>query len=159
MPATGLPIICQRCGFRWNDGDRGAAVFGFDNAIGITLANVRTNCPRCGTMTTLADGTYNIREGQWHLVRRLAADLKSAQATPDDYARLLSLVRQAQITGQGAEQVANDIAAQTPFARLAETIRAHPPGWTAYILAAILAVVLWLIPPPDKNAATHHQMS
>src|ERR1019366_3148662 len=117
----------------------------------ITLNNITTNCPRCGGMASPDDGTYNVRAGHWHLIRGITDDLRSAQATADDYVRLLRLLRQAQATGEGADKVADEIAAQTPFGRLAETIRTHPPGWTAYILAAILAVVLWLVSPPGHS--------
>jgi len=152
MPATGLPFVCSRCGLYWGDGAQGPAFIRLEgDDTEFTFSNIGMTCPRCGTMTrpALPDGTYNVQ-----LIRRLAKDLRSAQATRDDYARLLSLLQQARTVGQDARTVAEDIAAQTPFARLAQTIREHPPGWTAYILAAILAVVLWLIPPPDKNAST-----
>jgi hypothetical protein len=152
MPSIGVPITCRRCNFRWNDGDFGPGIFGFQDAKNITLNNITTNCPRCGGMASPDDGTYNVRAGHWHLIRGITDDLRSAQATADDYVRLLRLLRQAQATGEGADKVADEIAAQTPFGRLAETIRTHPPGWTAYILAAILAVVLWLVSPPGHSA-------
>jgi hypothetical protein len=147
MRPTGLPIVCQHCGLRWHDGDYGLSIFGFEN-IEVELSNVSTNCPRCGAITTLPEGTFDVREGRWRLVRALADDLRSAQATADDYARLRELLRQAQTTHQEAEQVANDIATQTPFERLAETIRAHPPGWIPWFIAVVLTILLWRFPYP-----------
>jgi SEC-C motif len=153
MQATGLPIVCQHCGFHWNDGDFGFSIFGFQNYKSVKLTGNATNCPRCGEMTALPEGTFEVREGRWRLIRCLADDLRSAQATADDYARLLKLLRQAQTTREDAEQVANDIAMQTPFARLAETIRTHPPSWTAWLIAAILAIVLWRFPYPAGTSS------
>jgi hypothetical protein len=152
---AGVPFVCPRCGLHWGNDDRGPqAVRVNDNAKSVTLADIRMTCPRCGTITrsALPDGTYKVDDGQWRLVRRLADDLKSAQANRDDYAQLFRLLREAQGKGETTEEVAANIAAQTPFARLAQTIRAHPPGWTAWILAAVLAIVLWITAPPGESA-------
>lgn len=95
MPSTGVPITCRRCNFRWNDGDFGPGIFGFQDASNITFSNITTNCPRCGGVASPDDGTFDVRAGHWRLIRGIADDLRSAQATADDYARLLRLLRRA----------------------------------------------------------------
>jgi hypothetical protein len=116
MPATGLPIACEHCGLQWHDGDYGISIFGFGN-IDVELKNNATNCPRCGAMTALPEGNFAVRGGRWRLVRSLADCLRSADATADDYARLGELLRQAQAAQRNADQVADDITAQTPFGK------------------------------------------
>ncbi|HEX4101597.1 MAG TPA: hypothetical protein VHY21_13820, partial [Pseudonocardiaceae bacterium] len=122
---------------------------------GLDISNITFDCPQCGTETrpALPGGIYDVHDGQWQLVRRVANDLKSAQATSDDFVRLVRLLKKAQTSGSDAAQVADEIAAQTPFTQLAQTIREHPPGWIAYILTVILSVLLWLIPSPGNNAS------
>lgn len=151
MPASGVLITCQRCGLQWHDGDYGRRFIGGDNSRGIRIANVGMNCPRCGGSARLADGTYDIRDGRWHLVRRLADDLKSAHASSDDYALLLTLLRQAQAAGKESDEIADDLAAQTPFTLVAETIKAHPTA-VGTIIGILVALVLWLIPSPSGTA-------
>ena len=151
---SGLPFVCARCGMRWGDGRNGPGairVTGDMNAI--SFSNVTMTCPRCGTPNrpALPDGTYNIRQGRWELVRQLVDDLRSAQAEPDDYAKLISVLREAQASGKSAERVAEAVGAATPFARIAKTISEHPPGWTAYLIAALLAIILWRFPYPSQT--------
>jgi len=153
MPKKGLPITCEHCGFSWNDGDRGVGVFGLTDVGNVELIGSQINCPRCRKSTPMPEGNLKVREGRWQLIRGLAEDLRSAEATADDYAKLVELLRQAESSGEAAGQVADEIAAQTPFARLAETIRAHPPGWIAYLLAAILTILLWRFPYHGGEAA------
>lgn len=155
MPKPGLRITCEHCGFSWSDGDHGMQMFHFTNIRRVQLSDNSVSCPRCGRMASLPEGTFDVREGRWRLIRDLANDLRSAEATSDDYAKLLDLLRQAKETGQEANQVANEIAAQTPFARLAETFRAHPPGWTAWLIAAILTIVMWRFPYHSDETPQH----
>ena len=148
MTTTGLPFACARCGLRYGS-DQGPALLRVEgDTTNIKVAGNVMQCPRCGSMNRqeLADGTYNIRGGHWQLVRRLAGDLLSAEAEAADYARLAALLRQAKLRNEDAHQVADKMDEQTPFARLAQTIRDHPPGWTVYIFTAILTVLLWIVP-------------
>lgn len=121
-------------------------VFGFANVANVELIDNKVNCPRCGLITPMPEGNFEVHQERWRLIRGLADDLRSAEASADDYAKLVELLRQAEMTGEAAGQVADEIAAQTPFVRLAETIRRHPPGWIAYLLTAILTIVLWRFP-------------
>jgi hypothetical protein len=150
MPTTGAPIACQNCGLRWNDGDFGGMrLFGFVNT-DVVLHNNATNCPRCGGSATVMNGTYEVREGRWQLVRRLADDLRAVQATPEDYVCLLNLLRVAQKAGQATDQVADEIEAQTPFARLAATVRAHPVAITAWLISVLLTLLPYFIAPKGQ---------
>jgi hypothetical protein len=148
MPKSGLLLTCGQCGLRWNDGDYGTSIIQIGNATDMTFGEIATNCPRCGGRAKAIGGTYDIRDGQWHLVRQLANDLRSAHATQDDYARLLQLLRQAHATGQGAEQVAEAIKVETPFIKLSETIRGNL-GTIGWVVAVLLQLITWLVPPPD----------
>jgi len=150
MPTSGLLITCEQCGFRWTDGDQGPRLIMANNVTELTLRDVTINCPRCGGRARAEGGTYNVRGGQRELVRRLADDLRSAQATADDYARLLRVLRHAQAAGQGPEQVAEAIKAETPFTRLGETVRANW-GAVGYVIAVLLTLITWLVPPPDAG--------
>jgi SEC-C motif len=150
--AVGLPFACPRCGLQWDDGDYGMALIAGGEGASIVDSSITTNCPRCGGNAALVGDSFEVRGGRWQVIRQLADDLRSASASRADYACLRDLVRQAQADGREREKLAADIEAQTPFANLAQTIRAHPPGWTAYLLAAILAVVLWYFAPPGGTA-------
>jgi SEC-C motif len=151
MPRTGLLITCQHCGYVWNDGDNGAAIFGFEN-VNVALENIATNCPRCGNFTSMPNGNYEVREGAWRLVRRLTEDLRSAQANQGEWDKLLRLLKQAQASGQSNGQAADEITAQTPFTRLAETLRDHPIA--AWMIPIIISVVLAIISPMIGIGAT-----
>ena len=88
----------------------------------------------------LPDGVYNAGGGRWELVRLITEDMTSAQASRDDFAKLVRLIRAANAEGQDASQVADVIAAETPFHRLAETISRHP-NITTNVIAVIVSVV------------------
>src|SRR5580698_1206086 len=139
MPTSGLLITCEQCGYRWTDGDHGLRLIMAHNVTELTLSDVTINCPRCDGRAKAVGGTYNVRGGQWELVRRLADDLRSAQATADDYARLLTFLRHAHAAGQGPEQVAEAIKAETPFAKLGETVRANW-GAVGFVVTVLLTL-------------------
>lgn len=147
---TGLPFVCKQCGMCWGNGEGNVpgliAVAGDMDRL--SFANVAMSCPRCGTVTrpALPDGTYNIQQGRWELVRRLADDLRSTQARSGDYAKLISVLRDAQAAGKDTKGVADDIETETPFTRLAQTVREHPVALTGWLMAALLAIVLWRFP-------------
>jgi hypothetical protein len=140
--AVGLPFVCGQCGLRWNDGDDGFRRIAGGEGVRLTSSTVRTNCPHYGGIASLVDGDYEVRGGRWQLVRQLTGDLRSAEASAQDFARLAALLRQAGEAGQAADEVASAIEAQTPFTKVAEAFRAHPPGWTAWLIAVLLAIVL-----------------
>lgn len=83
---------------------------------------------------------YNAGGGRWELIRLITEDLTSAQASRDDFAKLLRLVRAVQAEGRDASEVADVIAAETPFHRLAETISRHP-NIANNVIAVIVSVV------------------
>jgi hypothetical protein len=147
---TGLPFICTACGLRYGDGNGPGLLSVTGDATSITVADNWMQCPRCGTMNkqALPDGEYNIRNGQWQLVRQIAKDLLSAHATQTDFIKLASLVREASASGDNVETIATSIERDTPFGSLAKTMREHPPGWGAVIVPIIISIVLWLFPSP-----------
>jgi hypothetical protein len=73
----------------------------------------------------LPGGTYQIGGGHWRLIRRIAEDVIAAEATVEDVRHLAEVAE-----GQAQEQpdlgqLADTIASETPFTRLADTIRQH----------------------------------
>ena len=146
MPATTLPFICSRCGQHYGDGPGGVPLRIEDGSsvknLTLEMGGIRMSCPRCGQVNrpALPDGVYNAGGGRWEVVRLITEDITSAQASRDDFAKLLQLVRAAEAEGQDASQVADVIAAETPFHRLAETISKHP-NITSNIVAVIVSVV------------------
>jgi hypothetical protein len=120
-------------------------------------------CPRCGQVNrpALPDGVYNAGGGRWELIRLITEDITSAQASRDDFAKLLQLVRAAEAEGQDASHVADVIATETPFHRLAETISKHS-NITNNVIAVIVSVVTAFIiaalgvgPSPAPTVPVH----
>ncbi len=109
----------------WNDGDFGPGIFGFQDASNITFSNITTNCPRCGGVASPDDGTFDVRAGHWRLNRGIADDLRSAQATADDYARLLRSLRRASQPTKSLTRSQR----RRPSGDWLRLSRAHPPGW------------------------------
>lgn len=151
MKSTGLPFACSRCGLRYGDGLGPAAlrITGDSSManVNLTVSGMRMQCPNCGEMNSPAipDGEYNVRAGgPWQLVRRITEDLRSAQASADDFAHLRQLVQEALTQERAVDQVADAIQAETPFQRLAVTIRRNRVN----VLTVLLTILLWLIPPP-----------
>jgi SEC-C motif len=113
----------------------------------ITVADNWMQCPRCGTLNkqALPDGEYNIRGGQWQLIRRIAKDILSEQATSAEILRLAELLKEAKASSKSDEHIADTIESRTCFKGLADTVRNlnhnHPPGWGAYIIALILSII------------------
>ena len=146
MPATTLPFICSRCGQHYGDGPGGVPLRIDDGSsvknLTLEMSGLRMPCPRCGQVNrpALPDGVYNAGGGRWELVRLITEDITSAQASRDDFTKLVQLVRAAEAQGQDASQVADVIATETPFHRLAETIRKHP-NITNNVIAVIVTVV------------------
>jgi hypothetical protein len=158
---TGLPFVCTNCGLRWGDGTGPGLLSVSGDATNITVADNWMQCPRCGTLNkqALPDGTYNIRNGQWQLIRRIAKDMLSAQAVRTDYIELAELIRAANASGDDVETIATTIERETPFKSLAQTMREHPPGWGAVIIPIIISIVLWLFSSPlteTANAPAQH---
>jgi hypothetical protein len=146
MPATTLPFVCSRCGHNYGDSPGGAPLLIADGSsvknLTLEMGGIRMPCPRCGQVNrpALPDGVYNAGGGRWQLVRLITEDLTSAQAARDDFAKLVRLVRAAEAEGRDASEVADVIAAETPFHRLAETISKHP-NITSNVIAVIVSVV------------------
>jgi hypothetical protein len=159
-----LPFACKRCG-RYYGQDNFVFNSGASN---VTFVDNWAACPNCGTMNrqALANGTYNARGGgRWEVARQAARDILSAKPTTEDIERLAQLIKEAQARKSEVEQVASAIEDETPFAALAKTLRNHPPGWGAYLISTLLAVVLWLIQSPTSGSSAPqpvpaaHQMS
>jgi len=124
------------------------------------MMNIGSQCPKCGTINrqALPNGTYNPRGGsRWEVARQTARDILSVKPTADDIERLAELVKEARARGSEVEQIASAIENETPFAALAKTLREHPPSWGAYLISTLLAVALWLIPPPSSGSSAPPQ--
>ena len=146
MPATTIPYICSRCGHHYGDGPGGVPLRIADGSslknVKLEMSGMLMSCPRCKQVNrpAIPDGVYNAGDGRWELVRLIAEDITSVQASRDDFAKLVRLVRAAKAEGRDASQVADVIAAETPFHRLAETISRHP-NITSNVIAVIVSVV------------------
>ena len=94
----------------------------------------------------LPDGTYNVRNGRWELVRLIAQDILSAQATASDLFTLAEVVKEAKASGADVKQVAEAVEDKTVFSDLARTFRnfdrEHPPSWGAWVLAMIVPYII-----------------
>ena len=150
MPDTTLPYMCSGCGHHYGDGPGGVPLLIKDGSelknVKLEMSGMLMQCPRCGRMNrpALPDGTYNVRGGRWEFVRQITEDLKEAKGSAEDFDTLVRLVREAlSKNSPNQAQVAATIAAQTPYQRIAAMVRKHPN-----VLPVLLAVLLWLIPPP-----------
>ena len=150
MPATTLPYLCSGCGHHYGDGPGGVPLLIADGSevtnLTLEMGGMLMQCPRCGRMNrpALPDGTYNVRGGRWEFVRQITEDLKDAKGSAEDFDTLVRLVREALAKDSPNQaQVAATIAAETPYQRIAAMVRKHPN-----VLPVLLAVLLWLVPPP-----------
>lgn len=57
-----FPAFCPSCGLIFS------SPIAVGNVTGLTLAGVRTNCPRCGGTAELPDGTYDVTEDTIHVL-------------------------------------------------------------------------------------------
>lgn len=142
MAQTFMPFVCERCGHPW-DGDNVLRIEdgSFLRNVALDVSGVRMPCPRCRHVNSpvLPKGVYNAGGGHWELVRLLVEDMASAQASVDDFNKLLRLLRKADAESQDSSQIAETIAAETPFHRFSETLSKHP-NITSNVIAVIVAV-------------------
>lgn len=149
MKSTGLPFVCFACGYQWGDG-RGPAAIRVNTEHGqsstVEFSDVSMPCPRCRQVNrpALPDGRYQVSEGRWQLIRRITEDLKDAKGSAGDFDTLVRLVREAMAKdSQSQAGAAATIEAKTPYKRIATMVRNHPG-----VLPVLLAILLWLVPPP-----------
>lgn len=49
-----VPVKCSTCGFNFN-----SQMFSINNAFNVTITNCAEQCPRCGNLANVKDGTYD----------------------------------------------------------------------------------------------------
>jgi hypothetical protein len=133
-------MTCTRCGL----------AFDADNLIGgppgavVHLSNVGTNCPRCGGPARNRDEGEH-RLDAWGNWRSVASLLREADASGQDYAKLLRILKASQAREDSAEVVADQVASQTPFKALAQWMLSNKGVAVATWLPVLLVVLGWLV--------------
>ena len=92
---TSPPAHCQSC-----DAFFFSTMMRFENARGISFTNTRVQCPKCGAMAQILDGTYDFVDNAIHLLagpattaatlRQIAALLEAARTRGDTREELRS---------------------------------------------------------------------
>ena len=137
----GIPFRCTKCRFEFQANN----IIDAPPGSKVILENIGTNCPRCGGMAkNVDDGEHTLgTDGHW---RSLASALREADATREDYAKLVRIIKRAQANEATADELAREVADETPFGALAEWMISDKGVAVATWLALLLAVLLWLVP-------------
>lgn len=148
----GLPMYCGACGLHFED-DRAIHVEG--TARNLTIKNVSVACPRCGGRARAQEGTFNVTSGKWTLLREALAG-----ATHTELEGILATLRAAQARGATREQIAAEVAVQSPqLAGLGQWMLSMQGGTSAQWLGVLIAIISVLItlrpsPTPPPQAPT-----
>jgi hypothetical protein len=162
-----LPFVCSKCGFSWGN-EQGPGLLSVstrgDEATTVKFNDITMTCPRCRHVNrpAIPEGEYNVHHGRWDLVRRITEDVVAAGATVEDIKHLAEVAEGLAQEEPDANKLADAIAAETPFTRLAETIRAHPNlsiFVASTIINIIVSVALALIVPTLHIGATSPALS
>jgi hypothetical protein len=100
-----FPAFCSNCGLVFE-----ASGIRVENSRNITLSNVQQNCPRCGAMAELPDGTFNVIGNTIEVLS--ASGLSRARLL-----RLAAVLREAHEGHMPPEAAAEQVVAEAPSLR------------------------------------------
>src|SRR5262252_3728634 len=105
-----LPAYCNSCGFVYPSGIE------LKYALDIRMSNNQVQCPRCGAMGRIPDGTYNVLGNAIHV-------LASTQRSASDLRKLADAIQRARDNNASPEEIKRTIKEQAPELRsLADTL-------------------------------------
>ena len=133
-------LTCTRCGFRFRN-----RAFGGINTT-LILSNNRTNCPRCGNIFNIPDGSYSFDDKGDATFRGAVSVLREGNYSEAEFRQLLSLVKQAQATESLRDDFTTHANAIAPG--LGDNLEAYFKSrqYTMAALAILISVIVFLAP-------------
>lgn len=98
------PARCTQCGLLFEQPN----LIGGTGGAQVTFSNVGTNCPRCGGLAQVLDGTYSLQDGLMELV-------SGPQSTVELFRTLEAVIQQSRAKGDSPEQTAAKVAEAAPW--------------------------------------------
>jgi hypothetical protein len=126
-----LPVHCQNCGHVFDSG------FHFENVRDIRLSDVQLQCPKCGRMARMPDGTYNVLGNTIQILthsRRSANDLRG----------LADALKRARDNNASPEEIKRTIKERAPELSSVADALPHTRNELYNSITAICSVILAL---------------
>ena len=138
MPYMGVPAFCDSCGAYFTSA--------FATGRNITFTNCGAQCPRCGRMARIPDGTYDLIGDTIRLLSGPAGTVAHLQ-------RLQEIVRALQARAMTPEAAQDAVERDVPqFASMFAWLREHHTDLAAWI-QVVLAVIGILIAARDCGSS------
>lgn len=142
-----LPAFCNTCGLAF------LTDLNFENSFNISFSNVGVQCPRCGNMGHIPDGTYNF-------VGNVIEVLTKLNHSVSDLNRIIQALETAKVKQEGTEELLSIVKKELPeLSTIADTIpktRAELYAFIATIIAVLALMIPFLIKKEEPKIEIHN---